>query len=198
MRWWRVTWVADRWEVLGADQPGHPRYVARDRQGAGRFDNPAHYAALYLCRQPEGAIGEIIGNHPRVDDGTFVWRDQPELRRRLVAVEIPDDTVLLDLDDAATLGRLALRPSDVVRRHRDLTRKVALGRYLRRADSAEAGICWWSYHHPDWTPAMLWSGGRDDGFGHVEMSVGEPLEVTQPDVVVAAEMLRRPIVTPPR
>ena len=194
MRLHRVAWVEDGWQRRGQHRPGHPLYVARARQGAGRFDNPAHYAALYASQQPDGAVGEILGNHTRVREAMFHWQGRPELRRRLVTLEV-DQAVLLDLDDAEVLTRLALRPSDVVRRNRDVTRRLALRRYLSRDETGEVGLCWWSYHHPDWRQVMLWSQDGDAWFSHVEVVEIADLDVQHPDVVVAAETLRRPIVS---
>lgn len=193
MRLHRVAWVRTGWQRRPQHEPGHPLYVARSRQGAGRFDNPAHYAALYASRQPDGAVGEILGNHSEVRDALFVWEGRPDLRRHLVTLAV-DDARLLDLDDAGTLAELGLRPSDVVRRNRDVTRKLALRRYLIREETGEAGLSWWSYHHPDWTQVMLWSGDGDAWFDHVEVTDTTELDITHPDVVVAAEALRRPLV----
>jgi hypothetical protein len=193
MRLYRAAWVEDGWQRRGRQRPGHPLYVARARQGAGRFDNPSHYAALYASQQPDGAVGEILGNHTRVRAAMFAWAGRPELRRCLVTLEVADP-VLLDLDDAEVLSRLGLRPSDVVRRNRDVTRRLALRRYLAREESGELGLAWWSYHHPDWRQVMLWSRDEDAWFPHVEVVDTQDLGIDHPDVVVAAETLRRPIV----
>ena len=37
-----------------------PLDVPRSRQGANRHDNPDLYTALYLAREPDGAIAEAI------------------------------------------------------------------------------------------------------------------------------------------
>jgi hypothetical protein len=192
MRLHRVAWVQPRWHRRGPEEPGHPLYVARARQGAGRFDNPAHYAALYASQQPEGAVGEILGNHTQVREAMFVWQGRPDLRRHLVTLEV-DDVRLLDLDDAATLVEVGLRPSDVVRRNRETTRRLGLRRYLERERTGESGLRWWSYHHPDWTPVMLWSRDESTWFPHVRVVDTAELTLEHPDVVVAAEALRRPL-----
>jgi hypothetical protein len=193
MRLYRVAWVEPGWQRRGQHRPGHPLYVARARQGAGRFDNPSHYAALYASAQPDGAVGEILGNHARVRPAMFVWQGREELRRHVVTLEVADP-VLLDLDDAAVLTDLGVRPSDVVRRNREVTRRLALRRYLARSETGEAGLSWWSYHHPDWRQVMLWSQDDDTWFPHVEVADVAPLGIDHPDVVVAAETLRRPLV----
>lgn len=194
MRLYRVAWVEPRWQQCPQHRPGHPLYVARSRQGAGRFDSPSHYAALYASRQPDGAVGEIIGNHTSVREPMFVWQGRPELRRHLVTLELPDAR-LLDLDDAATLLDVGLRPSDVVRRNRETTRRLALRRYLTREETGEHGLSWWSYHHPDWTQVMLWSHDADAWFAHVDVIDAEPLSVDHHEVVVAADALRRPVIS---
>jgi len=62
MRLWRVTWVDPGWGELAAHEPFHPLYVPVDAQGAGRFDNPHLYAALYVAESPSGAVGETFGS----------------------------------------------------------------------------------------------------------------------------------------
>ena len=190
---YRAAWVEAGWQRRGQQRPGHPLYVARARQGAGRFDNPSHYAALYASQQPDGAVGEILGNHTRVREEMFVWQGRPELRRCLVTLSVSEG-VLLDLDDAEVLVGLGVRPSDVVRRNREVTRRLALRRYLTRDETGEVGLAWWSYHHPDWRQVVLWSRDEHAWFSHIEVVDTADLGIAHPDVVVAAETLRRPIV----
>jgi hypothetical protein len=185
-RWWRVV----RW-VAGAQsgRPGHPAYVPVGSQGAGRFDNPGHYTAGYLAAEPECAVAETLGN-------LKVWTRQmlrpgepPDATMALAAYD--GDLALVDLDDAATLTRLGLRPSDVVRRHRARTQEVALQLFLA---GGHDGIRWWSYHRPQWTVATVWKGRLEDGTAtspleDLRLAGIEELTLDHRALVAAAEAL---------
>jgi hypothetical protein len=191
MRLHRITWVDPRWQKLTAGAPFHPLHVAVDRQGGGRFDNPHLYAALYVSHSPEGAVGETFGNLSRWPHAE-ITRAKDGHPRCLVTVEIPDDTVLLDLDDPVVLAHLGLRARDVIRRNRDRTREVANSTWRARQTSAVAGLQWWSYWRVEWTNVVLWFPGVVATADElVDVVAVEELTPDHPAVHVAADVLPR-------
>ena len=188
---YRVTWVDAKWGSLPAESPFHPLFVPLDRQGGGRFDNAHRYASLYLSTSPQGAIGETFGNSSRWIDAE-ITRTKDGRPQCLVTIEIPDDTILFDLDDPEVLQRLRIRPSDVVRRNRDQTQELAQQVWLDSTTTRTRGFQWWSYWRPEWTMVVLWSANLDAPwfpFAHV-MQVVE-LQMDTPDIVLAADVLPR-------
>lgn len=190
---YRVTWAdPDRWEGTTQTSGLHPLHVRLHLQGRGRFDNPRHYAALYLARTPEAAVGETYGGWPAWTQSMFT-RPKDGLVRVLATCEIEDEHRLADLDDCFVLDPLALRPSDVVRRNPDLTQEVALRLWAERGRSGQHGIAWWSYWRAEWRPAMLWSASlrASRWFPQVTAVAVEPLSLDHPAITVAAEVLPR-------
>ncbi len=196
MELFRVAWVdPGRWRRLSQSVAGHPLHVPLELQGAGRFDNTGHYAALYAATEPAAAIGETFGNRHSWSEVMFA-RPKDDLVRCLVTFEaqvrLVDLVDLVDLDDLATLDELDLRPSDVVRRNQDRTQEVALR--LWRTDHEDThGLCWWSYYRPEWRPVMLWSRNLGDPawFSEIEVVAVEPLRIDHPAVSLAASVLPR-------
>jgi hypothetical protein len=191
MRLYRVAWVDPGWARRSPEDPFHPLFVPLDRQGGGRFDNPHLYAALYSSTTPQGAVGESFGN-------SAVWIEAEITRpkdghpRCLVEFEIPDDTVLFDLDDPPVLVELAIRPSDVVRRNRDRTREIAQVVWRQMPASGVRGFTWWSYWRPEWTVVVLWSANLDaPWFPFASIVDVTPLAIDHPAVQVAADVLPR-------
>lgn len=135
-------------------RPGHPMYLPRELQGAGRVDNPELYTTLYVSTAPAGAIAEAFGRLP-------VWRPSmfgvpglmPGAVRALATYRLGDDRVL-DLDDPQPLLHRALRPSRVVTRDRAVTQRWARAIF---GEGRWAGVAWWSYYDPVWTSVALWS-----------------------------------------
>lgn len=190
IRLYRITWAApDRWRRLRQSEPGHPLYVPVQLQGAGRFDNPEHYAALYTATEGAGAVAEVFGNRHTWTRSMFT-RPKDELVRALVTLETTPR--LVDLDDAATLQRLGLRPSDIVRRNQDRTREIALRLWLEDHQRV-SGLAWWSYYRPEWELVMLWSKGLDQAewFSGVRVTDVETLHLGHPAVRQAATDLPR-------
>jgi hypothetical protein len=134
-------------------QPGHPLYVPRP-QGQGRVDNPEHYLVLYLSDSAAGAVGEAFGNFA-------IWTDElfkgppvlPKSQRVLAIYDMESDLSILDLDDAAVLLRLGLRPSEVVSRDRQSTQAWALRIHQ---EGSWVGVKWWSRWEPTWATYALW------------------------------------------
>lgn len=143
-----VTWIPK----ARARTPGHPAYVARKRQGAGRIDNPDLYGVLYLSSDPAGAVAEHFGRLPVWRDAMFLVPGRRTARRALATFEI-DDAALLDLDDPPTLMERALRPSTVVARDRAVTQAWAREAFL---EDRWRGIGWWSPYDSRWACFGLW------------------------------------------
>lgn len=131
---------------------GHPDYLHRP-QGQGRWDNPVSYDTWYLATSAAGAIAEAFGNLSVFSEQMF---DTPYLaggRRALAVFSLPDDLRILDLDDAANLLALTMRPSQVVIRNLAYT-QVRAQEIFDARDTAGArdwaGVGWWSFHRPVW------------------------------------------------
>ena len=103
---------------------GHPLWVPRELQGAGRHDNPDLYGALYLSEQPIAAIAEQIAylRGQRLDDTDL---ERGGLRLALVPLDAAVEGRLWDLDDPRVLSERRLRPSHIATRARDVTRRQA-------------------------------------------------------------------------
>ena len=126
--------------------PGGAHYVPP--QGAGRFDNPAQYEIFYAADSAEAAIAEAFGRHP-------LWTASmlggiptlPGSVHALATYGLDDASTLYDLDDAANLVALKLRPSDVVNRDYTVTQALALRIFTMGTVS---GLRWWSFYNPAW------------------------------------------------
>jgi hypothetical protein len=135
-----------------AGQPGHPLYL-RPGQGAGRWDNARRYLAWYLAQDPTSAVGEVLADLPVWREETFNVPQLPGVRRALGVYQVPDGLPYVDLDDASTLVRLGMRPTQVVQRNRPYTQAKALEIY---EEGRWRGLRWWSFHHPSWHAWCLW------------------------------------------
>lgn len=179
------------WVDMRQEDPFHPLYVPVDRQGSGRFDNPHGYVALYAATTAAAAVGETLGNYA-VWTAEELARSKERRPRCLVSFELDDQAVVVDLDDASSLVRLGLRPSDVIRRNRDRTQEVALQLWLRRGAEPLDGLRWRSYWRPEWEVVTLWSPGLDPPwFPLAEVKAVEELTIESPAVTQAADVLPR-------
>lgn len=183
MRAYRILPYDDR---AAAGQPGHPLYVPRRLQEAGRYDNNRLYAALYLALSRSGAVAEALGNHATWTDDLF---DSPTtgLRRHIATVEVPDRIAdaLVDVDDARFLLDRGLRPTDVVGRARTRTRSLAADLFAEGVP----GIRFWSYYRPEWANLVLFAPPLEpDDLEVVEV---EAMRLDLPCVQAASEMLCR-------
>lgn len=135
-------------------QPGHPVYISYP-QGQGRADNPEHYLVMYMSDRAEGAVGESFGNFEKWSDDLFEGPPVlPGSWRSLAIYDLDDDPPILDLDDAAVLLKLGLRPSEIVARDRQTTQAWALRIYQ---EGKWAGIRWWSRWESSWGAFALWN-----------------------------------------
>lgn len=179
MRLWRV-FPYNPGAEPGA--PGHPLFVPRLLQGAGRHDNPDLYGALYLSESPLAAIAEHIA-HLRgqtLDDADLA---RGGLRLSTVQFELPTNARIHDLDDPTVLARLRLKPSEVATRNRATTQRWAARVY--RSRPAAGGLRWWSTLAASWLHVTLFA----ERYPMRVMSAPQPLHLGHPEVMRAAEQL---------
>lgn len=163
--------------------PGHALFVAG--QGSGRIDNPDRYRVLYASDQPAGACAEVFDYKPIWNVGML--RGTPGLPasiRALATIKLNDDVLICDLDDAARLVGLSLRPSDVVTRDRIVTRAWAIRLF---EENRWGGIRWWSYYDARWGSHGVWE------LDALTVEAVEALTLDHPAVVEASAVLNRPI-----
>ena len=98
---------------------------------------------------------------------------------------VPDDHPICNLDDPQTLLDLNLRPSGVVTRDYEQTR-----RWARRIWEREkwCGVSWWSYHDPRWASLGLWN------IEGVRVQSVRQLHLNDADLIEASQIIVRPIV----
>lgn len=168
---------------------GGPLYVARDRQGAGRHDDPARYGAFYAARTPEAAVAEVIQAFRGRDlaDGDLVLVDGSAFS----LAELDDARLgrLVDLDDPAVLVKEGWRPSHVASRERGITQPMAVAAFSAGA----LGLSWWSTLDAAWTNVTLFA-ERTIAVGGLSVT-GPPERLTtrHPAVRAAASHLAIPI-----
>ena len=133
-------------ERARADQPDSPLWFPRVFQGDGRHDNPDAYGCLYLTDRESSGVVEQLSRFrgQRLIEAMLLRRGFP---LALAAIELPDDSELIDLDDPVVLRRRRLRPSVVATRERAITQPQALGAYR---DTDAVGLRWWSIHESLW------------------------------------------------
>lgn len=173
-------------------EPGHWDYLHVPAQGSFRLDNPDLYQTWYFSATPEGAIGETFGDLGTWSDAMFETPYLPAGRRVLGVFDIPDDTALLDLDNANHLASRALRPTEVVSRVRAATQAWARNIFNERDVHGKRlwpGVRWWSFHRPHWTIYGIWV-EPGEPLIHNLVSI-EPLSKAHPAVVSAQKTLAR-------
>lgn len=163
-------------------EPGHPLFVPQ-LQGGGRADNPEHYLSLYLSSAPAGAVAETFGELRSWMAEMFVRPGLPGSARALATYALPDDAPVCDLDDASTLVRLSLRPSEVVTRRTEATQRWALRIHQ---EQRWIGVRWWSYYDARWHSYVLWDRAA------LSVEGVERLDLGHPAVVEASDVIRRP------
>ncbi|MGH7819387.1 MAG: RES domain-containing protein [Candidatus Binatia bacterium] len=162
---------------------GHPLWIPRTLQGAGRHDNPDLYGAMYLSERPLAAMTEQIAHlrGQRLDDTDL---ERGGTRLALVPLDGPLEGRLWDLDDPRVLVERRLRPSQVATRVRELTRRQAAD--LFRARPRRDGLRWWSALEASWIHVTLF----DRAVARLSLlAAPEPLHSTHSVVREAAEAL---------
>jgi hypothetical protein len=165
-------------------QPDSPLWFPRVFQGDGRHDNPDVYGCLYLSDREVSVAVEQLARFrgQRLIEPMLVRRELPLAN---AAIELPDNSDLVDLDDPVVLRRRRLRPSLVATRERSLTQPQALA--VHRETEA-AGLRWWSIFESQWANYTIF-----DRVGH-RLAVQEvrALTLDDPAVAGAAEFLGLP------
>ncbi len=172
----------------GPIERGGPLYVPRDRQGAGRHDEPGRYGAWYAARTPEAAVAEVLQ--------AFRGRDLVDADLALVggahqSLAVVEDAALgalVDLDDPGILTEHGWRPSRVASRDRSVTQPMA----VRAFDAGALGLSWWSTLDAAWTNVTLFA-ERTIATGTLAVVATERLSVRHPAVQAAAAHLGIPI-----
>jgi hypothetical protein len=166
-----------------ADEAGGPLWFPRERQGAGRHDNPDLYGCLYVSEEPVSAVAEQLA--PFRGTGALL----PSMLVRLglplalASLELPDEAPVVDLDDPAVLSAKSLRPSWVATRHRATTQIQAAE--IHAAHPVAVAIRWWSILEAsqiNWTVF-------DRALSAIELEQARTLEIDDPVVLAAAELL---------
>jgi hypothetical protein len=179
--------------VAGAaeSERGGPLFVPRDRQGAGRHDNPGRYGAFYVARSAEAAVAETI----QAFRGRDLTPEDLEMAdgSRLTLATLDDSGLasMVDLDDPAVLVREGWRPSGVASRDRTVTQAMA----VRAFDAGALGLSWWSTLDAAWTNVTLFAERTLDGGVVVVDGVPETLSLRHQAVVAAADHLAIPLVS---
>lgn len=163
-----------------------PLSVPRHLQGSGRHDNPEHYTAWYLAREPIAAVAERIQGFRGtvLDDGAFIRRDGA----RLALATIDDGAwpSLIDLDDPARLVAHRLRPSRVATGDRSVTQRIALDFF----EAGETGMSWWSTLEAGWTNVTVFAERIAEWVAERILPISiEPLAIGHPVVRAAADFL---------
>jgi hypothetical protein len=162
------------------DAPGGPLFVPRDRQGAGRHDDPPRYGAFYAAQTPESAVAEAIQAFRGRDlaDGDLAFVDGSQLA--LAAYDYAVLGPLTDLDDPSVLLAEGWRPSRVASRDRSVTQPMAVAAF----ESGALGLSWWSTLDAAWTNVTLFA-ERTVGLGSISLA-GPPERLTTRHPVVRA------------
>jgi hypothetical protein len=178
------------WRVLPWDdgvrprEPGGALWFPRPFQGSGRHDNPDRYGCLYVAEEPASAVAEALASFRGAGDLRDAMLERSGRRLALVAIDLPDDTPLVDLDEPRVLRAERLRPSVVATRRRTLTQEYAGRIHERHPDVA--GLRWWSTLESSWLNVTLF----DRAASRLRARPPQFLAVEDdPAVATAAELL---------
>jgi hypothetical protein len=165
-----------------ATAPGGAVWLPRSLQGRGRHDAPERYGCLYVSEEPASAVVESLA--------ALVGTDlaPPDLVRgglplALASISLPDEGLVLDLDEPRVLSEEGLRPSAVATRERSRSRADAEALFDRHPDAA--GIRWWSTFESRWANVTLF----DRAAGRLGVETVRRLTVDDPVVGEAAHVL---------
>lgn len=166
-------------------KPGHWSYLPRP-QFHGRWDNCDLFDSWYFSRTAVGAVAESFYNKRRWIPEVFLT---PAGEPRALAEFRYTGAEPLDLDDAAMLVRLGVRPSEIVVQDLGVTQGIAR-RVFETAAPERGGLAWWSSQMPSETSVMLWGAGGAAPSG-LELVGIQSLSSEHPAVVEAAARLYR-------
>jgi hypothetical protein len=150
VRLWRTLPLDRR---AAADQAGGALWFPREQQGYGRHDNPDLYGCLYVAEDAVSAVAESLADFRgtgRLTASMLVHMGRP---LALAEIELPDEAVVIDLDDPAILTAEELRPSRVATRARGITQGIAAE--LHRAHPEAVALRWWSTLEASWINLTL-------------------------------------------
>jgi len=164
------------------DEPDGPCWNPRAFQGDGRHDNPETYGCLYLSEAPLSCVVEQFAPF-RGQALTPSMLQRRRLPLALAALDLDDDTQLVDLDDPAVLRRERLRASLVATRQRELTQAQA--RRVHGSHPASAGLRWWSMFESTWMNVTLF----DRAAAQLRVAGIQRLSVDDETVAAAAAWL---------
>ena len=135
-----------------ASAPGGALWFPRPLQGQGRHDAPERYGCLYVSEDPVAAVVEQLAPlaGTRLEESDLVRAGLP---LALAALTLPEDALVLDLDEPLVLAEEALRPSLVATRDRARSQADAALLHGRHPDTA--GLRWWSAFEPRWANVTL-------------------------------------------
>ena len=168
-------------------KPGHWSFVPRP-QFHGRWDNADLFDSWYFSRSAVGAIAESFYNKRRWIPEVFLT---PAGEPRAIVEFSFDGSELVDLDNAATLTELGVRPSEIVVQDLGVTQTISR-RVFEAVGAERAGLSWWSSQMPSETSVMLWGDGGAPPPGLSVVGI-QSLSAEHPAVVEAASKLYREV-----
>jgi hypothetical protein len=145
VRLWRTVPLDRR---AAAGEPGGALWFPREQQGFGRHDNPDLYGCLYVAEEAVSAVAEPLAAFRGTGALTASMLTQLGRPLALAELALPDDAVVVDLDDPTVLASAGLRPSRVATRTRTVTQGIAADLY--RDDADAVGLRWWSTIESSW------------------------------------------------
>jgi hypothetical protein len=176
------------WRVLPWDGRARPRdaggalWFPRPFQGSGRHDNPDRYGCLYVSEDPASAVAEALAPFRGTGELTPAMLERAGQPLALVAIDLPDETRILDLDEPRVLRAERLRPSAVATRRRTVTQEYAAR--LHEAHENAAGLRWWSTLESSWINVTLFDRAK-----RLRAGAAETLTPEHAAVAEAAELL---------
>jgi hypothetical protein len=147
-------------------------------RGHNRIANASLYNELYLSDSAAGAIGETFGRFPVWDEAML---EHPRGRYAIAVFEL-GDLRICDLDDARTLVRLDLKPTDVITRNRAASQAWSRALFI---EGVWIGVSWWSYYLPEWKNVALWD------IASLRLDDVRELTIASSDVRAAADTIVR-------
>jgi hypothetical protein len=180
VRLWRTLPLEGR---AAAAEAGGPLWFPREQQGYGRHDNPDLYGCLYVAEDAVSAVAEALAAFRGT--GRLTASMLTRLGRPLALAELtlPDEAVVVDLDDPAVLVAEELRPSRVATHARGITQRLAADLYRAHPDAV--AFRWWSTLEASWINLTLVD-RAGPALGVVEV---DELRVDDPAVRDAAALL---------